>query len=326
MRIVIIYGGLIWGLGVLHLQALLASFISDIPIYYAVIVVGGFVIYFSRRQPLQISVIGLRLNSMLFMIQIALFYMYTVLEPSWFYLFPALIFLAIEYERILLGRRLTLMDSQLEQYEEQKNQLNETFKTVRGERHDFLKHVSAIHFLLEKRKFDEAKDYLDELVEGYEETNLAIKGERGTVAGILHQMYKRAKKAGISIVYDIDLPVSSLPMTDHHLVTLLGNLLSNSIEACVEWQIHNNKQASITLQFYKRGGLYILICKNDSMKIPTEVLDELFKSYGNTTKAGEHEGLGTKLIHDVVEEYQGFLDFVYKNEEFMIKIKIPSIH
>jgi LytT family two-component system sensor histidine kinase NatK len=67
---------------------------------------------------------------------------------------------------------------------------NETFRPVRSERHDFLKHVSAIHYLLENKNNKEAKTYLDDLVDGYEETNLSIKGERGVVAGVLHQMYR----------------------------------------------------------------------------------------------------------------------------------------
>jgi two-component system, LytTR family, sensor histidine kinase NatK len=49
--------------------------------------------------------------------------------------------------------------------------INETFRIVRSERHDFLKHVSAIHYLLESEKNQEAKDYLDQLVDVYEETN-----------------------------------------------------------------------------------------------------------------------------------------------------------
>lgn len=105
----------------------------------------------------------------------------------------------------------------------------------------------------------------------------------------------------------------------------LGNLLSNSIDACEEWQKTQNKQAHLTLQFYKRSGLYLLICKNNSQPIPTEILDELFHSFGKTTKGDGHEGLGTKMILDIVQAHQGFLDFVFKEQEFTVKIKIPAI-
>jgi two-component system, LytTR family, sensor histidine kinase NatK len=236
-----------------------------------------------------------------------------------------IVFIGIEVVRQMGARQLAYLQKELDQLAEQQIHFNETFRIVRSERHDFLKHIAAVHFMLENSEYEEAKIYLDQLVDGYEETNLSIKGERGSVAGILHQMYRRAKAAGISVVYDLDLPLSTLPLSDTHMVTLLGNLLSNSLDACEEWQKQHNEQPMLTLQFYKRSGLYLLICKNNSLPIPREILDELFNTYGKTTKADGHEGLGTKVIQDIVNEHQGFLDFVFKDEEFTVKIKIPAI-
>lgn len=227
--------------------------------------------------------------------------------------------------RLSISRKMKTLTEENKRFEEQRAQFNETFRVVRSERHDFLKHVSAIHFMLENGKNEEAKHYLDELVEGYKETNLSIKGERGVIAGILHQMYRKARTVDIDIIYDIDLPLSSLPLSDQQIISLVGNLLSNSIEACEEWQKRYNKQAFLTLQFYKRSGLYILQCKNSTLPIPPSILDHLFIRSGKTTKGDGHEGLGTKIIHDIVEKYNGFLDFVYKDQEFSIKIKIPAI-
>src|SRR5699024_7875611 len=74
-----------------------------------------------------------------------------------------------------------------------------------------------------------------------------------------------------------------------------------SIESCEEWQSHRKKQPLITVHFYKRSGIYILICKNNSLPIPATILDHLFVKYGKTTKAGKHKGLGTKIIDDIVK-------------------------
>ncbi|WP_077621136.1 sensor histidine kinase [Bacillus sinesaloumensis] len=227
--------------------------------------------------------------------------------------------------RLSVSRKMKALLEEARQFDEQRVQFNETFRVVRSERHDFLKHVSAIHFMLENGNSEEAKHYLDELVEGYKETNLSIKGERGVIAGILHQMYRKAKALNIDVVYDFDLPLSSLPLSDQQIITLIGNLLSNSIDACEEWQQKNDTQAFLTLQFFKRSGLYILQCKNSTPSIPPSILDQLFVNFGNTTKGDGHEGLGTKLIKDIVDESNGFLDFVCKDEEFSVKIKIPAI-
>ncbi|MHC0038050.1 sensor histidine kinase [Pseudoneobacillus sp. C159] len=227
-------------------------------------------------------------------------------------------------ERLRLKKRLVESNKLIVNYEEQLNQMNESFRIVRSERHDFLKHISAIHFMLENNQDRDAKNYLDQLVESYEETNLSIKGESGVVAGVLHQAYLRGKKAGVEVIYDLDLPISSLPLSDQKIVALIGNLLSNSLDACEEWQEQRGKGATVTLECYKRSGLYILRCKNNSLPIPAPILDKLFHTHGQTTKGGTHQGLGTKIIQDLIQQHHGHLDFIHKNEEFDIKIKFPA--
>ena len=263
---------------------------------------------------------------LLFILQLFLLILTSTQQTVWVYLITFLISITTEVVRVMVGRKLTDKVYDVIRLEEQYHQLNETFRVVREERHDFLKHVSSVHFMLENNQLEEARNYLDDMVGTYKQTNLSIKGERGAVAGILHTMHKKAQSSGIEMVYDFDLPLSTLPLHDKEMVALIGNLLSNSIEASIAWQLEHKKPPQITLQFYKRSGLFLLICKNHTLPIPTQILDGLFITYGKTTKGEEHEGLGTKLIHDMVKQHLGFLDFTCKDGEFLIKIKIPAIH
>ncbi|WP_409274606.1 sensor histidine kinase [Neobacillus sp. SCS-31] len=322
MKTTFYYWGLVSVLGIIHFQALIMNLPFMIPVYLTCAFVIGAVFYISRRLLLRISFLGALWNSLFFLLQLLLVMVHLVNGPS---ILPLFVFAGMEIIRLHFAKELSDNNRRIKQFEEQSVQMNETFRLVRNERHDFLKHISAIHFLLEKGESEQAKTYLSGLVEGYEETNLSIKGEKGVVAGILNQMYRRAKAAGISVVYNLDVPVSTLPLSDQELVTLIGNILSNSLDACEDWQALRKQQSFITLQFYKRGGLYILTCINSSPPIPTEILDELFHTYGKTTKQHGHEGLGTKMIQDIVKHHNGFLDFVYKDEEFTLKIKMPAI-
>ncbi|WP_404448356.1 GHKL domain-containing protein [Sutcliffiella horikoshii] len=318
-----VYYGALGALLFLHIHALLGQWV---PFYISLIVAAALAFYFHRKVAAQIESLGWKVNSVLGMAQLLVVIVaLTAPLPTGVSFAPILIFVAGEYVRLTTARHFTRLNRDLAQHEEQRIHINETFRIVRSERHDFLKHVSAVHFMLEDRKAEEAKLYLDNLVENYEETNYSIRGERGVVAGVLHQMYRRGKASGISMVYDLDLPLSTLPISDQKIVALLGNLLSNSLDACEEWQRERGEQAMLTLQFYKRSGLYMLVCKNNTLPVPVDVLDSLFATYGHTTKGGEHEGLGTKIIKDIVEDHQGFLDFVCKVEEFTVKIKVPAI-
>ncbi|MEH7352241.1 GHKL domain-containing protein [Neobacillus drentensis] len=325
MKSIILYWLALAVLGTVHLHRLTLMLPWNIPIYLTCLLVIVIIYYFYKKSITHISISGVKWNSLLFGLQLLLVVIYTALKPSWVYLALLILFIGIECIRLSVAQKLAALTRENHLFKEQTAHFNETFRIVRSERHDFLKHVSAIHFMLETGKHGEAKAYLDELVESYEETNLSIKGERGIVAGSLHQMYRRAKTAGIPVVYDFDLPLSTLPLPDTVMVKLLGNLLSNSIEASEDWQKEHKQQAVITLQFYKRSGLFLLICKNNSLPIPPPILDGLFQRYGKTTKANGHEGLGTKIIKDIVNDHHGFLDFVYKDQEFTVKIKFPAI-
>ncbi|MFS0638347.1 GHKL domain-containing protein [Mesobacillus foraminis] len=325
MKQAILYWIYIALMGIAHLQAMVMNLSWKTPFYLTVLVAGILSYFLYRRMMLQLPVLGTWLHILLFVMQLLILLVYTAEGPFWLNFIPVVLFMGLEATRIIGAGRLARLEKQAEQYEEEREHFNETFRIVRSERHDFLKHISSIHFMLDHGQPSEAKEYLDQLVEGYEETNLSIKGERGVVAGVLHQMHRRAKAAGISLVYDLDLPLSTLPLSDKDLVALIGNLLANSIDAAEEWQQDREDQALITLQFYKRSGLFLLICKNSTLLIPASILDHLFVSYGKTTKGVGHEGLGTKLIQNIVSDHQGFLDFVHKEEEFTVKIKIPAI-
>lgn len=206
----------------------------------------------------------------------------------------------------------------------QQHQFNETFQTVRKERHDYLKHIAAISYMLEKDNIDSAKSYMAEIIDRYEETNLSIKGEQGAVASILHSNYKAARDKGIAINYLLEVPISSIPIPSHELVELVGNIVENAIDACEEWQKENKEQGFIELNLRKRSGLYILTCKNSSLPLPHHVTDQLFKTSGLTTKE-QHAGLGTMIIQQIVDNHHGFLDFISEKNNFSILCKIPSV-
>lgn len=235
------------------------------------------------------------------------------------------LFVCVSSAALYLYKQLEGCRHQISQLEEEREKMNKTFLTVRSERHDFLKHISALQYMLEQAQHVEAKMYMDELIGGYEETNLSIKGESGAVAGILHDMYRRAKQAGVELVYDLDVPLSSLPLSDQGIVGMAGNLIANSIEASEAWQKERDRHGTVVLQLSKRSGLFLLSCKNDSLALPNEVADRLFTKPGISTKGEEHAGLGTKVIKESVQAAHGYLDFVHKDEIFMVKIKIPFI-
>lgn len=325
MRIVRLYWLSIALLGVFHLEFAGRALPFHLPFYVSIILAISLVFLLKRKMIVQIEALGAKMNSGLYSIQLLVFVIYVLSEPSLISLIPFLLFIFVEVVRLAMSRKLYYKDELIQSHTREMEQINETFLVVRKERHDFLKHISAIHYMLENNHYNEAATYLNELVEGYKETNLSIQGERGTVAGILHQSYQDGKDNGIEVTYDLEAALSSLPLSDRDLTALIGNILDNALEASAEWHKENQKQAHLTLQTSKRSGLFILSCKNYTLPLPNDVLDHLFTKQARTTKSGDHEGLGTQIIAQIVHKHGGYLDFVYKKQTFTLQIKLPAI-
>jgi LytT family two-component system sensor histidine kinase NatK len=117
-------------------------------------------------------------------------------------------------------------------------EMNEHFLAIRSQRHDFLKHVSAIGFIVEQESNQEAKRYFTELLGEYEEINSTIKGEEVQISSILFKYKKIAEQIGTKVDFQFDIPVSDLPMNKMNQVQLITNLLENATDATRSFHSH----------------------------------------------------------------------------------------
>ena len=71
-------------------------------------------------------------------------------------------------------------------------------------------------------------------------------------------------------------------------------------------------------------AISILTCKNSTLPLPPKIADQLFQRVGVTTKSS-HDGLGTSIIQNIIQEQHGYLDFSNDDEMFTLICKIPVI-
>lgn len=231
---------------------------------------------------------------------------------------------AILVERRRWRKQIKRLEHENEWLQKGQERLNTAFLDLRGQRHDMLKHITALQFLMQEQKWEEAKQYMEGMVALYEGTNNALKGEHGHLAAFLLHTQAVAEAHGIQTVYDLDVPLSQLPLTMTDQSTLVGNLLSNALEAALE-SVKSQREARIRLSACMKSGLFILESSNSCLPIQGEVLDGMFQKEGVSTKSGNHEGLGTFLIGRLVQKYHGSLDYRYHQRTFNVKIKIPLL-
>lgn len=205
------------------------------------------------------------------------------------------------------------------------SEFNKVLQSLKKERHDYLKHISAIQYLLETANTEEAKKYLNSIINKFENTNLSIRGEQGVIAAILNDRFQRAQKINIQLNYNLTIPLSQLSIQNEQLVSLIGNILDNALDAAEEYKKNTNNPTTIDLTFTKKFGIFILECANSTCPIPTTIIDNIFRKGEMTTKSN-HDGLGTVIISEIVKYNNGHLDYTYYKNKFTLKIKFPAIH
>ena len=124
---------------------------------------------------------------------------------------------------------------------------------------------------------------------------------------LLNYYIQTAQSQGIAVNSSISLP-QSLPVPEIDFCTILGNLLSNAVEAC---QRQTQGTPSITINIGQAGESMIALSIQNTYSHLIRMKDGRFLS-----SKREDMGTGTTSVRYLVERYHGILKFDYSNGIF----------
>ncbi|MBW8348878.1 GHKL domain-containing protein [Bacillus sp. IITD106] len=203
-----------------------------------------------------------------------------------------------------------------ENYEQQLALLYE----LRKQRHDLHKHTSAL-----LHTSSSSKENTSELHSRYTQIDGILRGETNIVAGALYAYNEQAREKGVILEYHFQHAISGLPLSEYELISLIGNILENSIDASYEYSDATGEQGTIHFLCRKQSGIWIMLCKNNTLPLKDNIIERMFTNRSISTKSGNHEGFGTQEIMRIVKSHNGTLDFSVIGHEFTLKIKIPDV-
>lgn len=193
--------------------------------------------------------------------------------------------------------------------QKQAESMQNVMEQIRGERHDFYKHLSSLRQMLIQEQYPGARKYVDELFEERNAISAKIIADTGnyTLDSILNYEYERAKAYDIEISYDCEIP-KELELSPKDMSIILMNLLDNAIEA-----VRKEEEKKITCKIvYRKPQLLIRVTNPCTGETGT---------LGKTTKKNEVEhGYGLKNVEKVTNQYLGTMKVERKKDEFDVKI------
>ncbi|GAA0737171.1 sensor histidine kinase [Clostridium oceanicum] len=197
-------------------------------------------------------------------------------------------------------------------------------EALKANTHEFMNKLHVILGFIQIDETEKAKNYILNLTEEQQlKINMVIKKiENSTIVALLLGKITKAKQYNITLHLDSksNLKKSNKRITNNILVTIIGNLINNSIDAI---NICSKNKKIINL-FLNETDKFIIIEINDTgCGISEECLDKIFEK-GFSTK-GKNRGTGLFLLKNIVENLNGIILIDSKeNIGTTIKVKLPK--
>ncbi|EPV8391910.1 MULTISPECIES: sensor histidine kinase [Enterobacteriaceae] len=209
----------------------------------------------------------------------------------------------------LQGWVITFRDQNtIDRLSEQLSQVKHYVNDLRVMRHEQLNRISTISGLLTMGHYDEALHYIQtqsshiQLVLDF----LTQRFQSPLLCGLLLGKYSRAQEKGITLNFDPGcfMPQQSTVFSESELISIVGNLLDNAIEATQKVPLPH-RPIDVLVQQNERELL--IEVADYGIGISSELKSRMFQP-GVTTKQDDDHGLGLHLISSYVLRANGLIE------------------
>ncbi|KAA8998493.1 two-component system sensor histidine kinase DcuS [Affinibrenneria salicis] len=177
---------------------------------------------------------------------------------------------------------------------------------LRAQSHEFMNKLHVILGMLHLKYYPQLEEYILKTASNYQSEigSIIRKVKSPVIAGFLLGKINRAHDLGItlSITEDSLLPESEDMETTNELITVLGNLIENAMDA-----LSGLENREISVSFHHQQGRLHCIVSDDGPGITPENQARIYQQ-GFSTK-GSGRGIGLYLTRQSLEKIGGTIDF-----------------
>ena len=185
---------------------------------------------------------------------------------------------------------------------------------MRGYKHDFHHHLQTLKGQLEAGETDRALAYIEQLDQQLMNMDTLLKTGNVSLDAILSAKIAQAKAENIAVTVKACVP-DSLTITDVELSILVGNLLDNAIEACLD--VADGRFIRIYMSI-KGKMLYFSMLNSAGEK--RKKRGSLFTSHKN----GAH-GFGLRRAEAILEDHGGWCKYNSEDGALTSEFLVPAI-
>lgn len=213
-----------------------------------------------------------------------------------------------------------LIDKRIANYQndlitKQYNEIENIYREMRAWRHDYHNHIQTMKAYLELGKYEDMKQYLNDLDKDLTSIDNVLKTGNIMVDAILNTKLSLAINQGININAKATVP-SKLRVSDIDLSVIIGNLMDNAMEAAIKLENPEDRFIRVYIREMKEQ-LYISVTNSVGGEVKKTGLGYI------STKLAKNHGFGLKRVDSIVAKYNGFINRQNEESVFATEIMLP---
>lgn len=212
----------------------------------------------------------------------------------------------------LIDRRITAFQNDL--IMKHFDAVQSIYAQMRGWRHDYHNHIQIMKAHISLGQTGELDKYLSKLDTDLTSVDTIIKSGNIMLDAILNSKLSLARAKKIEINAKATAP-ETMPVSDIDLCVVVGNLLDNAIEACINIDDEDVRFIRVYIGILK-GQLYISISNSTGTDVRKQGSRYL------SIKSGKY-GFGLQSIDRVVRKYKGYVNRQNEKGVFATEIMLP---
>ncbi len=222
--------------------------------------------------------------------------------------------LSLAVKNILSNRQNRELQSFMYMQKQQYDYQLQQSVAVRRFKHDLVNHIGVLRELMNVKKTEEAKEYIDTIWNIQDAFDLKIHTGDSFLDVIVNYYLYLALKENIEFVV-LGKLTQKMPLEMFDITTLMGNILQNAVEAAVKADV---PKIRVELIEHKKE-IFIVVSNSVAKKFNTKT--DFFMT---SKKDKENHGFGLKNIAATVEKYHGecYMESIVENRETLFKISI----
>lgn len=249
------------------------------------------------------------------------FFMLNTTQPDTYIMIVSFILLINIVNYILLNSILKyeelksenkLINNQITYQKNKYRQLGEAYKNIRCFIHDTKKHLFYIEHCVNNKDYDLIIPYTRTTMEDLESRYCTINTGNLVVDSFVSNLLLQTRKHGITLHTNFKFNIDTIPLSDYHMTVILGNLLDNAFNACLE---QNGGDINLTIQTVE--DTFTIYITNTYAHAPDSKPIEDIDNFDFI------HGYGLKNVKKSILHYNGICMIDYKNDIYSVTVIIP---